>query len=51
MKTGIENLDTQLPLSSFIGLMVISIVITLLGGLIPALNAAKKDPVVALRTE
>ncbi len=51
MKTGIENLDAQLPFSSLISLMIISIVITLTGGLIPALNAAKKDPVVALRTE
>lgn len=51
MKTGIENLDAQLPFTSLAGLMIISIVITLVGGLIPALNAAKKDPVVALRTE
>jgi len=51
MKTGIANLDAQLPFSSIVGLMIISIVITLTGGLIPALNAAKKDPVVALRTE
>ncbi len=51
MKTGIENLDAQLPFTSAAGLMAISIIITLVGGLIPALKAAKKDPVVALRTE
>ncbi len=50
-KTGIENLDAQLPFASAVGLIIISITITLVGGLIPALNAAKKDPVVALRTE
>ncbi|MBR3766708.1 MAG: ABC transporter permease [Clostridia bacterium] len=50
-KTGIENLDAQLPFTSALMLIAISIVITLVGGLIPALKAAKKDPVVALRTE
>ena len=29
----------------------ISVVLTLISGLIPAASAAKKDPVVALRTE
>ncbi len=32
-------------------LVAISVVITVIGGLIPAKNAAKKDPVAALRTE
>ncbi len=50
-KTGIENLNAQLPLGSAAVLMLISITITLIGGLIPALKAAKKDPVAALRTE
>jgi len=50
-KTGIENLDAQLPLSSSLILIIISITITILGGFIPSLKAAKKDPVVALRTE
>lgn len=50
-KTGIENLDAQLPFTSAAALIMISIAITLTGGLIPALKAAKKDPVVALRTE
>jgi putative ABC transport system permease protein len=32
-------------------LVVISVVLTLIAGLIPSRNAANKDPVVALRTE
>ena len=31
--------------------LLISVVLTLIAGLIPSRNAAKKDPVVALRTE
>lgn len=33
------------------GKTTISIVITILGGLLPEKKAAKKDPVIALRTE
>ena len=51
IKTGIENLDARLSIAALAGLMMISIIITLVGGLIPALNAAKKDPVAALRSE
>ena len=32
-------------------MVAISIVLTLISGLIPAQSAAKKDPVIALRTE
>lgn len=49
--TGIENLNAQLPLQYSFILIVISIIITIIGGLLPAKKAAKKDPVVALRTE
>lgn len=49
--TGIADLKAQLPLTSSLILIAISIVITIIGGLLPAKNAAKKDPVVALRTE
>lgn len=49
--TGIANLDAQLSVPSIIILVCISIVITLVGGLVPAKNAAKKDPVIALRSE
>ncbi len=49
--TGIETLDAILPLPAAIILVAISMVLTLLAGVIPARSAAKKDPVVALRTE
>ena len=49
--TGINDLKAQLPLYSALILIVISIVITMIGGLLPAKSAAKKDPVIALRTE
>ncbi len=48
--TGIPSLAT-LPISSAAIMVVISIALTLTSGLIPANAAAKKDPVVALRTE
>ncbi len=48
--TGIYTL-ANLPVSSAIIMVVISITLTLISGLIPANAAAKKDPVVALRTE
>ena len=41
----------DLPVSQAILMIVISITLTLISGLIPASAAAKKDPVVALRTE
>lgn len=49
--TGITDLSAQLPFGSSVILIVISILITILGGLLPAKKAAKKDPVIALRTE
>ena len=48
--TGIASL-AMLPLPSAVIMIVISITMTLISGLIPARAAAKKDPVVALRTE
>ena len=47
----IEDLSTVLPLESAGILILISIIITVIGGLIPSRSAAKKDPVEALRTE
>ena len=47
---GITNI-AALPFSSAIIMIIISISLTLISGLIPAKAAAKKDPVVALRTE
>ena len=40
-----------LPVSQAILLITLSVVLTLISGLIPASSAAKKDPVTALRTE
>lgn len=48
--TGVANL-AALPVTSAIIMVVISVVLTLISGLMPANAAAKKDPVVALRTE
>lgn len=49
--SGLTGLEAQLPLTSSLVLIAISIVITIIGGLLPAKKAAKKDPVIALRTE
>lgn len=49
--SGLSGLTAQLPVQSSLLLVAISIAITVLGGLLPAKKAAKKDPVVALRTE
>ena len=48
--SGIVGIAT-LPVSSAVIMVIISICLTLISGLIPASAAAKKDPVVALRTE
>ena len=49
--SGLTDLTAQLPVQSSLILIAISIVITIPGGLIPAKKAARKDPVIALRTE
>ena len=49
--TGIPTLNAVLPVGGAIILVAISVLLTLVAGLIPAFSAAKKDPVVALRTE
>ena len=49
--TGISGLKAQLPIEIALVLIVISVVLTLFAGIIPSRSAAKKDPVVALRTE
>ena len=49
--TGIEGLKAALPMVGGVSLVAISAVLTLVAGLIPSRVAAKKDPVVALRTE
>jgi putative ABC transport system permease protein len=49
--TGISNIEAELPWMGGALLVVISMFLTLIAGLIPSRIAAKKDPVVALRTE
>lgn len=49
--TGIASLDAILPLPAALILILISMLLTLIAGVIPSRSAAKKDPVVALRTE
>lgn len=49
--TGNPMVNAYLPLGSAIVLVILSIILTLVGGLIPSKKAAKKDPVTALRTE
>lgn len=49
--TGSVDVNAVLPVGSAIILILLSMVLTLIGGLIPAKKAAKKDPVTALRTE
>ncbi len=49
--TGITNLRATLDFRVALALITISVVLNLISGLIPSRGAAKKDPVVALRTE
>ena len=48
--TGIKNI-AALPFDNALILIALSIGLTLISGLLPARSAARKDPVVALRTE
>ena len=45
------NVKAALPVSAGIILIVLSIVLTLIGGILPSKKAAKEDPVLALRSE
>jgi len=49
--TGIVGLKAVLPVEGAVILVAISTFLTIIAGLIPSRVAAKKDPVVALRTE
>lgn len=48
--TDLSNVAQLNPLHAF-GLVALSVALTMLGGFIPAKFAAKKDPVIALRSE
>lgn len=48
---GQENINAILPVGAAIILVLLSVVLTLIGGLIPSRKAAKEDPVIALRTD
>ena len=45
------DITAVLPIKAAIVLVVLSVILTLIGGLIPSKQAAKKDPVLALRSE
>ena len=49
--TGLTGLKATLPWQGALALVAISALLTIIAGLIPSRVAAKKDPVVALRTE
>ena len=49
--SGLTNINAALPVGAAFILVGISMVLTLIAGLIPSRIASKKDPVVALRTE
>lgn len=49
--TGNIPLSASLKPQNTIALVVLSVILTIIGGLIPAKSASKKDPVIALRTE
>ena len=49
--TGLDNIRAILPWQGGLILVAISMVLTLIAGIIPSRSAAKKDPVVALRSE
>jgi len=49
--TDIASIAAVLPLGGAIALIVISMLLTLIAGVIPSRIASKKDPVVALRSE
>ena len=45
------NITAVLPIEGAVILVILSVILTLIGGLIPSKQAAKKDPVLALRSE
>lgn len=48
---GTDEINAVLPVIPAVILILLSVILTLLGGLLPSRKAAKSDPVTALRTE
>ena len=48
---GTDSVNAVLPVGAAVVLVLISVILTLLGGIIPSRKAAKSDPVAALRSE
>lgn len=48
---GTTTVNASLPTTSAVILVALSVILTLIGGFIPSKKAAKKDPVLALRSE
>ena len=48
---GQDNINAILPPAAALILIVLSVILTLIGGIIPSHKAAKSDPVTALRSE
>jgi len=49
--TGNMDINAVLPTGAAVILVVLSMILTIIGGLIPSKKAAQKDPVIALRSE
>ena len=49
--SNINDVNAVLPVGAAVILVILSVILTLIGGLIPSRLAAKKDPVIALRSE
>ena len=49
--TDNPDIVAVLPVQGAVTLVILSVILTLIGGLIPSRQAAKKDPVLALRSE
>lgn len=49
--SGVSGVKASVPFTAGVVLVIISMVLTMIAGLIPAKMASKKDPVEALRTE
>ena len=49
--TGLDNIRAVLPWEGALVLVIVSMGLTVIAGIIPSKSAAKKDPVIALRSE